>query len=67
MRKTAALCVAKLYDMNQAMVTDHGFLDNLRALVEDGNPMVVANAVAALSEIQVRGLWLVVLQCGNEL
>ncbi|UJR36258.1 hypothetical protein I4U23_028988 [Adineta vaga] len=50
-RKTAAVCVAKLYDINQQLVDDQGFLDMLRDLISDSNPMVVANAVAALSEI----------------
>ncbi|CAF0817452.1 unnamed protein product [Didymodactylos carnosus] len=50
-RKTAAVCVAKLHDINQQLVDDQGFLDMLRDLISDSNPMVVANAVAALSEI----------------
>ena len=29
-RKTAAICVAKLYDINPEMVDDRGFLDVLR-------------------------------------
>ena len=51
-RKTAAVCVAKLYDINPALVEDHGFLDTLTSMLRDANPMVVANAVAALQEIQ---------------
>ncbi|WP_411023529.1 HEAT repeat domain-containing protein, partial [Salmonella sp. s51228] len=50
-RKTAAICVAKLYDINQQLVEDQGFLELLKELLADPNPMVVANAVAALSEI----------------
>ncbi|XP_014209154.1 AP-1 complex subunit beta-1 isoform X2 [Copidosoma floridanum] len=50
-RKTAAVCVAKLYDINAGLVEDQGFLDQLKDLLSDSNPMVVANAVAALSEI----------------
>lgn len=50
-RKTAAVCVAKLYDINPNMVEDQGFLDALKDLISDSNPMVVANAVAALAEI----------------
>ncbi|XP_034230558.1 AP-1 complex subunit beta-1 [Thrips palmi] len=50
-RKTAAVCVAKLYDINAHLVEDQGFLDQLKDLLSDSNPMVVANAVAALSEI----------------
>eukprot|EP00271_Cylindrocystis_brebissonii_P008738 TRINITY_DN23223_c0_g1_i1.p1 TRINITY_DN23223_c0_g1~~TRINITY_DN23223_c0_g1_i1.p1 ORF type:complete len:946 (-),score=253.65 TRINITY_DN23223_c0_g1_i1:1026-3863(-) len=51
-RKTAAICVAKLYDINAELVEDRGFLETLTELISDSNPMVVANAVAALSEIQ---------------
>lgn len=51
-RKTAAICIAKLYDINAELVEDRGFLDALTEMVSDSNPMVVANAVAALSEIQ---------------
>lgn len=50
-RKTAALCVAKVYELKPELCVDHGFIDVLRDLVGDGNPMVVANAVTALSDI----------------
>ena len=51
MRKTAAVCVAKLHDINAQLVEDQGFLDLLKDLLSDSTPMVVANAVAALAEI----------------
>jgi AP-1 complex subunit beta-1 len=50
-RKTAALCVAKVYELKPELCVDYGFIDVLRDLVGDGNPMVVANAVTALSDI----------------
>lgn len=50
-RKTAAVSVAKLHDINAQLVEDQGFLDLLKDLLSDSNPMVVANAVAAISEI----------------
>jgi vesicle coat complex subunit len=50
-RKTAAICVTKLYDINPELVEERGFLDLLREMVGDANPMVVANAVAALCEV----------------
>ncbi|KAI3388701.1 hypothetical protein SNEBB_002164 [Seison nebaliae] len=50
-RKTAAVCVAKMYDVNPTMVEEQGFLDGLRKLLSDSNPMVVGNSVAALTEI----------------
>ena len=50
-RKTAAVCVAKLYDIAPELVAERGFLETLHDLISDSNPSVVANAVAALSEI----------------
>ena len=50
-RKTAAICVAKLFDLAPAMCLENGFLETLQELIGDPNPMVVANAVTALSEI----------------
>eukprot|EP00357_Protocruzia_adherens_P001477 CAMPEP_0115019144 /NCGR_PEP_ID=MMETSP0216-20121206/29252_1 /TAXON_ID=223996 /ORGANISM="Protocruzia adherens, Strain Boccale" /LENGTH=911 /DNA_ID=CAMNT_0002390525 /DNA_START=118 /DNA_END=2853 /DNA_ORIENTATION=- len=50
-RKTAAICVAKLYDINAELVEDHEFLQLLQRLLSDGNSMVVSNAIAGLTEI----------------
>ena len=50
-RKTSAVCVAKLYDISPELVEERGFLENLKDMISDANPMVVANSVAALSEI----------------
>ena len=50
-RKTAAICVAKLYDISPETVEQQGFVQILIDLLADSNPMVVSNAVAALSEI----------------
>ncbi|KDQ52427.1 hypothetical protein JAAARDRAFT_40280 [Jaapia argillacea MUCL 33604] len=50
-RKTAALCVAKLYDLKPELVIENGFLEQLQEMIADSNPMVVANTVAALSDI----------------
>eukprot|EP00475_Leptophrys_vorax_P022917 TRINITY_DN3117_c0_g1_i1.p1 TRINITY_DN3117_c0_g1~~TRINITY_DN3117_c0_g1_i1.p1 ORF type:complete len:905 (-),score=341.08 TRINITY_DN3117_c0_g1_i1:61-2775(-) len=54
-RKTAAICVAKLFDMNKELVEERGFIEKLRSLLSDASPMVVANAVAALTEISETG------------
>ncbi|KAM0748019.1 clathrin binding protein [Meredithblackwellia eburnea MCA 4105] len=51
-RKTAAICVVKLYDLKPQLAVDNGFLEALSEMVTDSNPMVVANAVLALTEIQ---------------
>ncbi|KDQ23786.1 hypothetical protein PLEOSDRAFT_1047891 [Pleurotus ostreatus PC15] len=50
-RKTAALCVAKLYDLKPELVIENGFLEQLHEMIADANPMVVANTVTALSDI----------------
>lgn len=50
-RKTAAICVAKLFDLNPAMCLENGFLETLQEMIGDPNPMVVANSVTALGEI----------------
>lgn len=53
-RKTAAICVAKLFVYDPRMVDKEGFINMLRDLLADTNPTVVANAVAALTEISER-------------
>lgn len=50
-RKTAAICVAKLFDLAPSMCLENGFLEILQELIGDPNPMVVANSVTALAEI----------------
>lgn len=50
-RKTAVICVAKLFDLNPTMCLENGFLETVQELVGDPNPMVVANSVQALAEI----------------
>merc|ERR1719199_876402 len=51
-RKTAAITVAKLHDIAPELVEDQGMLEKLSQMMSDSNPAVVANAVAALCEIQ---------------
>ncbi|CAE6505158.1 unnamed protein product [Rhizoctonia solani] len=55
-RKTAALCVAKLYELKPELAIDNGFLEQLLDMVADSNPMVVSNAVAALVDIHITTL-----------
>lgn len=50
-RKTSAVAIAKLFDLNKQMAIDQGFVEFLEELLTDDNPMVVANAVKSLSEI----------------
>ncbi|KAM0261263.1 hypothetical protein ACHAQJ_002294 [Trichoderma viride] len=50
-RKTAAICVAKLFDLNPALCIENGFIEALQEMIGDPNPMVVANSVQALAEI----------------
>jgi AP-2 complex subunit beta-1 len=53
-RKTAAICVAKAWMHDSKLVDKEGFIGMLRDLLADPNPTVVANAVAALTEISDR-------------
>lgn len=53
-RKTSAICVAKIYMIDRRLVEKEDFISDLRDLLADGNPTVVANAVAALVEISER-------------
>eukprot|EP00439_Symbiodinium_sp_Y106_P013987 s4241_g2.t1 len=65
-RKTSAICIPKVYDINPELVEDQGFVEILKDLLGDGNPMVVANAVAGLAEIsQTCGKDLLDLDKGN--
>ncbi|KAI9627548.1 hypothetical protein H4Q26_017332 [Puccinia striiformis f. sp. tritici PST-130] len=50
-RKTAAICVAKLFTHDRKLVEKEQFVNSLRDLLADSNPTVIANAVAALTEI----------------
>ena len=50
-RKTAAICVAKVYEVNPQKIEGLGLLDRLKDMLFDGNGMVVSNAVAAVQEI----------------
>lgn len=51
-RRTAVLCVAKLFQLDPELCRDLGVLEDLQNALYDDNPMVVANALAALHEIQ---------------
>ena len=42
-RKTAALCVAKVFDLKPGLCVEYGFIESLRDLVGDGNPMVCSS------------------------
>ncbi|KAI7847935.1 adaptin N terminal region-domain-containing protein [Circinella umbellata] len=50
-RKTAAICVAKLYELNPELAIEQDFVSSVQEMVSDINPMVVANAVISLSDI----------------
>lgn len=53
-RKTAAYCVAKLYDHDKHMVEKSDLIDRLNSLLRDDNPTVVASALAGLMDIWER-------------
>ena len=52
-RKTAALCISKLYATSPQLVRENGFIDILHECLKDDNPIVVANAMSSLSEISI--------------
>src|SRR5438552_1970190 len=53
-RKTAAFCVAKLYDHDRVLVEKSDLIDRLNAMLRDDNPTVVASALASLMDIWER-------------
>ena len=52
-RKTAVMCVSKLYQTSPEQVRENNFINILHERLEDENPIVVANAMSALSEISI--------------
>ena len=52
-RKTGALCVAKIYDINAQLAEDQfGFVEKIQGMLEEEtNAMVLANCISALIEI----------------
>ena len=53
-RKTAAFCVAKLYDHDKQLVERSNLIDVLNNMLRDENPTVVASALAGLMDIWER-------------
>ena len=53
-RKTAAIAVAKVYMHDRRLIERTDMITRLRDLLMDPNPTVIANAVAALTEISER-------------
>jgi len=52
-RKTACICVAKLFNTNPQYVKENDFIQSLLNMLSDGNASVVANALASLNEISI--------------
>lgn len=53
-RKTAAFCVAKLYDHDKDLVERSDLIERLNSMLRDDNPTVVASALGALMDIWER-------------
>jgi len=53
-RKTAAFCVAKLYDHDRQLVEASDLIDRLNGMLRDENPTVVSSALAGLMDIWER-------------
>lgn len=50
-RKTAAMCVAKLYDHDRGLVERTDLIERLNTMLRDENPTVISSALAALVDI----------------
>ena len=50
-RKTAAFCVAKLYEHDKKMVENSDLIDRLNRMLKDENPTVVSSVLASLVDI----------------
>ncbi|KAK5778834.1 Apl2p PWA37_001267 [Arxiozyma heterogenica] len=50
-RKTAVICVAKLFQLNKQLCVELGVLEDLANALDDDNPMVISNAIASIIEI----------------
>ncbi|CCH59726.1 hypothetical protein TBLA_0B09110 [Henningerozyma blattae CBS 6284] len=50
-RKTAVICVAKVFQLDKQLCLNLGVLTDLVSALEDPNPVVVANTIASLTEI----------------
>lgn len=50
-RKTAAFCVAKLYEHDRRLVETSDLIERLNGMLRDGNPTVISSALAALMDI----------------
>ncbi|KAL0254420.1 hypothetical protein SLS55_009895 [Diplodia seriata] len=53
-RKTAAFCVAKLYDHDRHLVEHSDLIDRLNGMLRDENPTVISSALASLMDIWER-------------
>ncbi|KAI9889866.1 MAG: hypothetical protein M1814_004701 [Vezdaea aestivalis] len=53
-RKTACICVAKLYDHDRQLVERSDLIERLNSMLRDDNPTVVASALASLTDIWER-------------
>lgn len=53
-RKTAAFCVAKLYEHDRHLVESSDLIDRLNLMLRDENPTVVSSALASLMDIWER-------------
>jgi AP-1 complex subunit beta-1 len=51
-RKTAALCIPKLYEVSPELIVEHGVIETMQELLQnEGNALVLANLIVALQEI----------------
>ena len=53
-RKTAAFCVAKIYEHDKKLFKEWDLIDRLNDMLRDENPTVIASALAAFMDIWER-------------
>ena len=54
-RKTGVLCVAKLYASHSVLINELDLVKRVKGLLNDGNTMVLTNALACLNSIEEKG------------
>ena len=52
-RKTACICVAKLFNTCPELVKDNGLIEKLQSMLEDGNATVLSTVIVSLSEMSL--------------
>ncbi len=66
-RKTAVICIAKLFAISPDLVDENGFLESLQLMLADNNTMVLSNVIATLADIHAAAPKLGVLRIDSRI